>query len=75
MRDPHALLRPLSNPPLAAEAARLPEDHYLRIANGKGESSEDRTRVPGPTVYTADTVWVGMVHGQLDDTRALEQGL
>jgi len=45
------------------------------FANGKGESSEDRTRVPDLTVYTPDTVWVEMVHGQLDDTRALEEGL
>jgi len=45
------------------------------FANGKGESSEDRTRVPDLTVYTPDTVWVEMVHGQVDRTRALEQGL
>jgi len=50
-------------------------DYYLRIANGKCESLEGRTRTPDLTVYTPDTVWVEMVHGQLDRARALEQGL
>ena len=50
-------------------------DYYLRIAKGKCESFEGKTPVPNVTLYTPDTVWVQIVHGQLDRTRALEQGL
>jgi putative sterol carrier protein len=50
-------------------------DYHLRIANGKCESLEGRTRLPDLTVYTPDTVWVKIVHGHLDRARALEEGL
>jgi hypothetical protein len=50
-------------------------NYYLRIAKGKCESFEGNAPAPDLTVYTPDTVWVQIVHGQLDRARALEQGL
>jgi hypothetical protein len=50
-------------------------DYYLQIAKGVCESFEGRTPTPDLTVYTPDSVWVRIVHGQLDRALALEQGL
>jgi len=50
-------------------------NYFLRIATGRCESFEGKAPVPDLTVHTPDTVWVQIVHGQLDRVRALEQGL
>jgi putative sterol carrier protein len=50
-------------------------NYYLQIAKGACESFEGRTPAPDLTVYTPDSVWVRIVHGQLDRAHALEQGL
>jgi putative sterol carrier protein len=50
-------------------------DYYLRIAKGRCESFAGLAPAPALTVRTPDTVWVQIIHGQLDGARALEQGL
>ena len=49
--------------------------YWLRIADGKCESFEGEAEAPDVTVHTPDTVWVRIVHGQLDGTQALADGL
>lgn len=50
-------------------------NYYLQIAKGACQSFEGQTPAPDLTVYTPDSVWVRIVHGQLDRAYALEQGL
>ncbi|MGH7898815.1 MAG: SCP2 sterol-binding domain-containing protein [Candidatus Binatia bacterium] len=52
-----------------------PGTYWLRIAAGKCESFEGVTADADLTLHTPDTVWVGIVHGELDGARALADGL
>jgi hypothetical protein len=50
-------------------------DYHIRIDGGRCVSTEGRTPAPDLTIYTPDTVWVRIAHGQLDGGRALAEGL
>ncbi len=50
-------------------------DYVLRVARGKCESFAGTVPAPDLTVHTPDTVWVGVVRGELDGGRALMEGL
>jgi len=52
-----------------------PGAYWLRVADGKCESFEGVTESPDLTVHTPDTVWVRIIHGQLDGAKALAEGL
>jgi len=52
-----------------------PGDYYLAIARGKCRSFEGIAPAADLTVYTPDTVWMGIVRGELDGERALQEGL
>lgn len=52
-----------------------PGDYVLRIADGRCESFPGITPRPDVTVHTPDAVWVQIVRGELDGTRALQDGL
>jgi putative sterol carrier protein len=49
--------------------------YWLRVAGGKCESFEGVTDSPDVTIHTPDTIWVRIVHGQLDGAKALAEGL
>jgi putative sterol carrier protein len=49
--------------------------YWLRIAAGRCESFEGVTDAPDLTVHTPGTVWVRIVHGELDGAKALADGL
>ena len=50
-------------------------DYVLRIADGRCESFPGTTTGPDVTVHTPDAVWVRIARGELDGTRALQDGL
>lgn len=49
--------------------------YYLQIANGKCESKEGLTPTPDLRIHTPDTVWMRIVHKELDGAQALQDGL
>ena len=49
--------------------------YWLRIAGGRCESFEGVADRADLTVHTPDSVWVRIVHGELDGGRALADGL
>src|SRR5262245_26151453 len=50
-------------------------DYVLRIGNGRCESFTGTTPTPDVTVHAPDEVWVRIARGELDRTRALQEGL
>src|SRR5207247_10571931 len=52
-----------------------PGDYYLDIARGRCRSFEGVAPAADLTVYTPDTVWLQIAHGELDGERALRERL
>src|SRR5262245_3588508 len=52
-----------------------PGDYVLKVANGRCESFLGTTPQPDVTVHTPDAVWIRIARGELDGTRALQEGL
>jgi hypothetical protein len=82
--EPLIMGMPLSFNPKAASGARATiqfcvsgseqGDYWLRIADGKCASHQGIAHRPDVTVHTPDTVWLQIVHGQLDGAAALVEG-
>ena len=49
-------------------------DFWLRVAEGRCEGGEGEITMPDLTIHAPSSVWLGIVRGEIDGTRALIEG-